>query len=268
MGNGKSMIVNLLFQLECWKMNRYNIWLTGLKTVTSSVYPIQQHSPNWFYHSTSNTTTGKALSDSWTVSWPLFFLGDDDTNFGCLLVYGFHKVNDMIHSNLTSECQKWEFRHQNFRRGAIEELQNIKRKSAKSHHQYLPSSMAASPVSTSSMGRLLLGGHSNQQQSQPYQHPSMQKHIGASSSQIDNKLAISTSTDKLHSNTLCQQVMRMEDRMNKISQSHDSLKTETNELRTILSRQHIVSKAVAQEDPMTHCTLHCITVTYTMHCIL
>ncbi|ORZ06715.1 HSF-type DNA-binding-domain-containing protein, partial [Absidia repens] len=45
-----------------------------------------------------------------------------------LNMYGFHKVNDMIHSNLTSESQKWEFRHQNFRRGAVEELQNIKRK--------------------------------------------------------------------------------------------------------------------------------------------
>ncbi|SAM03359.1 hypothetical protein [Absidia glauca] len=162
-----------------------------------------------------------------------------------LNMYGFHKVNDMIHSNLTSECQKWEFRHQNFRRGAIEELQNIKRKSAKSHHQYLPPSMAASPVSTSSMGRLLLGGHSNQQQAQPYQQPSMQKHIGGHVSQVDNKLSTSASAEKLHSNTLCQQVMRMEDRMNKISESHDSLKTETNKLRIILSRQHIAMQDIA-----------------------
>ncbi|KAI8071305.1 HSF-type DNA-binding-domain-containing protein, partial [Gongronella butleri] len=45
-----------------------------------------------------------------------------------LNMYGFHKVNDIIHSNLTSESQKWEFRHEHFRRGAIDALQNIKRK--------------------------------------------------------------------------------------------------------------------------------------------
>ncbi|KAI8150350.1 hypothetical protein BJV82DRAFT_18111 [Fennellomyces sp. T-0311] len=40
----------------------------------------------------------------------------------------------MIHSNLTTENQNWEFRHPHFRRGAIEDLKNIKRKSAKSRH--------------------------------------------------------------------------------------------------------------------------------------
>ncbi|KAI9029615.1 HSF-type DNA-binding-domain-containing protein [Phycomyces nitens] len=50
-----------------------------------------------------------------------------------LNMYGFHKVNDMIHSNLTNETQTWEFRHPHFRRGAVDDLQNIKRKSAKSN---------------------------------------------------------------------------------------------------------------------------------------
>ncbi|KAI7864536.1 HSF-type DNA-binding-domain-containing protein, partial [Spinellus fusiger] len=45
-----------------------------------------------------------------------------------LNMYGFHKVNDMIHSNLTNETQTWEFRHPHFRRGAVDDLQNIKRK--------------------------------------------------------------------------------------------------------------------------------------------
>ncbi|KAG2227414.1 hypothetical protein INT45_007439, partial [Circinella minor] len=51
-----------------------------------------------------------------------------------LNMYGFHKVNDMIHSNLTTESQNWEFKHPHFRRGAVEDLKNIKRKSAKSRH--------------------------------------------------------------------------------------------------------------------------------------
>ena len=40
----------------------------------------------------------------------------------------------MIHSNLTTESQNWEFKHPHFRRGAVEDLKNIKRKSAKSRH--------------------------------------------------------------------------------------------------------------------------------------
>ncbi|KAI8371829.1 HSF-type DNA-binding-domain-containing protein [Blakeslea trispora] len=56
-----------------------------------------------------------------------------------LNMYGFHKVNDMIHSNLTSDNQTWEFKHPHFKRGEIEDLQHIKRKSAKPSTTSLPS---------------------------------------------------------------------------------------------------------------------------------
>lgn len=52
-------------------------------------------------------------------------------------MYGFHKVNDLIHSNLTNENQTWEFKHPNFRKGAIGDLQHIKRKNAKTQQQLL-----------------------------------------------------------------------------------------------------------------------------------
>ncbi|OBZ83020.1 Heat shock factor protein [Choanephora cucurbitarum] len=55
-----------------------------------------------------------------------------------LNMYGFHKVNDMIHSNLTSDNQTWEFKHPHFKRGEIEDLQHIKRKSAKPSTTSLP----------------------------------------------------------------------------------------------------------------------------------
>lgn len=37
----------------------------------------------------------------------------------------------MIHSNLTSDNQTWEFKHPHFKQGQVDELQNIKRKSTK-----------------------------------------------------------------------------------------------------------------------------------------
>lgn len=46
-------------------------------------------------------------------------------------MYGFNKVNDMIHSNMRNENQTWEFRHPHFQRGQVQDLQNIKRKSVK-----------------------------------------------------------------------------------------------------------------------------------------
>ncbi|KAI9275971.1 HSF-type DNA-binding-domain-containing protein [Sporodiniella umbellata] len=43
-----------------------------------------------------------------------------------LNMYGFHKVNDMIHTN--PDNQTWEFKHPDFKKGAIDNLQHIKRK--------------------------------------------------------------------------------------------------------------------------------------------
>ena len=56
-------------------------------------------------------------------------------------MYGFNKVNDMIHSNLRNENQMWEFRHPHFRRGEVEDLRNIKRKSVRSLRATAPLSV-------------------------------------------------------------------------------------------------------------------------------
>lgn len=72
------------------------------------------------------------------------------------LVYGFHKVNDMIHSNLTSDNQTWEFKHPHFKRGEIDDLQHIKRKSTKpnfiNNNHIMKTSASAPPLSRTSSG--------------------------------------------------------------------------------------------------------------------
>jgi hypothetical protein len=147
----------------------------------------------------------------------------------------------MIHSNLTSESQKWEFKHPNFRRGAIDELQNIKRKSAKSHHQYLPAAIPTSSISTSSMGRLLLGSGHHQQQSSHYQHQLAQQSGGSRSNKSDDNIMNDTSRMDGQPNPIYQHVIRLEDRVSQISQSHEILKNETDELKTLLTKQQTVS---------------------------
>ena len=47
----------------------------------------------------------------------------------------------MIHSNLRNENQMWEFRHPHFRRGEVEDLRNIKRKSVRSLRATAPLSV-------------------------------------------------------------------------------------------------------------------------------
>jgi hypothetical protein len=104
-------------------------------------------------------------------------------------VYGFHKVNDMIHhSNITNESQAWEFRHPSFRRGGILELQNIKRKSAKgSGYQKNSGNSSIATIVTSS--RLANAAENLPTELQDdAQQDVLQKHIYAMESQI-RKLA-------------------------------------------------------------------------------
>ncbi|SAM00203.1 hypothetical protein [Absidia glauca] len=179
-----------------------------------------------------------------------------------LNMYGFHKVNDMIHSNLTSESQKWEFKHQNFRRGAIDELQNIKRKSAKSHHQYLPGSVTGSLLSRPSMGRLHLDDFSQQQYqlqatNEPvsvYQRgnkPSMIKNTNDSNRTISNSdigdertnrssAALDHQPDPLYGH-----VLQIEDRLRHLSKSHGNLKSEIDQLKAMLTQRNSIMEDIS-----------------------
>jgi hypothetical protein len=47
-------------------------------------------------------------------------------------VYGFHKVNESVQSYLNPHDQTYGFKHPHFKRGDVEDLHNIKRKSSKS----------------------------------------------------------------------------------------------------------------------------------------
>ncbi|KAG1137475.1 hypothetical protein G6F38_011287 [Rhizopus arrhizus] len=130
-----------------------------------------------------------------------------------LNMYGFHKVNDLIHSNLTNENQTWEFKHPNFRRGAVGDLQHIKRKSAKTQLQQL-----------------------QQQRQQELQELSKTK---------DDFLARSSSPPHLQSippehQELDDQVSRIESHLIGVSKTCDLLHNEITHLRMIVSKQQMV----------------------------
>lgn len=131
------------------------------------------------------------------------------------LVYGFHKVNDLIHSNLTNENQTWEFKHPNFRRGAVGDLQHIKRKSAKTQLQQL-----------------------QQQRQQELQELSKNK---------DDFLTRSSSPPHLQPtppehHELDDQVSRIESHLVGVSKSCELLYNEIVHLRMIVSKQQVVSE--------------------------
>lgn len=131
------------------------------------------------------------------------------------VVYGFHKVNDLIHSNLTNENQTWEFKHPNFRRGAVGDLQHIKRKSAKTQLQQL-----------------------QQQRQQELQELSKTK---------DDFVARSSSPPHLPSmppepQELDDQLSRIESHLIGVSKTCDLLHNEIAHLRMIVSKQQVVSE--------------------------
>ncbi|KAG2176681.1 hypothetical protein INT44_007345 [Umbelopsis vinacea] len=106
-----------------------------------------------------------------------------------LNMYGFHKVNDMIHhSNITNESQAWEFRHPSFRRGGIQELQNIKRKSANRADRYPRNAGSNSSTTIATSSRLANAAENLPSELQDDQQDALQKHIYAMEGQI-RKLA-------------------------------------------------------------------------------
>lgn len=167
----------------------------------------------------------------------------------------------MIHSNLTSENQKWEFKHQHFRRGAVNDLQNIKRKSAKSHHQYLSPSIVGSSMSNSSMGRLILGRYPHQKTGDD-SYRRNEKLILVKSNNSDSGAVTgdqqwhkSLSEKDYQSDPLYQHVLQMENRIHQLSQSHDDLKNETDQLRAILTSRNsasIISKGMMNANTYIH----------------
>lgn len=108
----------------------------------------------------------------------------------------------MIHSNLTSDNQTWEFKHPHFKRGEIDDLQHIKRKSTKPSFSTVTALRTPHPISrtTSDSGEEDIYGP-------------MYKHI-----------------------------LHIEDRLHHVTQSCELLRNESNSLRSLISRQdHVKS---------------------------
>ncbi|KAI9278027.1 HSF-type DNA-binding-domain-containing protein [Sporodiniella umbellata] len=140
-----------------------------------------------------------------------------------LNMYGFHKVNDLIHSNLTNENQTWEFKHPHFRRGAVSDLQHIKRKSAKTHIQL--QKQQDSPDDTPHHQHHPHHPHPHQQQQQHQPHPA---HLLADMDSPKESLTDVGMEDHVH---------RIESHLLSVSKSCELLYSEVVNLRSVVSKQ-------------------------------
>ncbi|KAL7308581.1 Flocculation suppression protein [Mucor circinelloides] len=136
-----------------------------------------------------------------------------------LNMYGFHKVNDLIHSNLTNENQTWEFKHPNFRRGAVGDLQHIKRKSAKTQQLQLQQQLQQQQQQQEQQQRDLQVQHREQEQreQQQQQREEQQQYYV--------------------NNTVIKHILRIEDHLLGVTKSCEQLFNEVVHLRMVVSKQ-------------------------------
>jgi type II secretory pathway pseudopilin PulG len=169
-------------------------------------------------------------------------------------VYGFHKVNDLIHSNLTNENQTWEFKHPNFRKGAVSDLQHIKRKSAKTQQLQLQQNLQQQQQQQQQQ---------LQQQQQQELQQQQQYNFNATNSNINNSNNISSNHDSANyytqfrtedasdiynnNNPVIKHILRIEEQLVGVTKSCDQLFNEVVHLRKVVSKQQDVSTLGAKD---------------------
>lgn len=163
-------------------------------------------------------------------------------------MYGFHKVNDLIHSNLTNENQTWEFKHPNFRRGAVGDLQHIKRKSAKTQQLQLQQQLQQQQQQQEQQQRDLQQQHQEQeqreQQQQQREAQQQQYYVTNTGNRNENTFSNIKSEDadmQDNNNPVIKHILRIEDHLLGVTKSCEQLFNEVVHLRMVVSKQQDVS---------------------------
>lgn len=165
---------------------------------------------------------------------PTHIVTSSKLTFLCLLVYGFHKVNDLIHSNLTNENQTWEFKHPNFRKGAVGDLQHIKRKSAKAQ---LPSpQFNFNSSNNNNINTINTNNNSNDSQYTPLQNT-----IKADEQQREQPQETLSGDNSNNNSPVIKHILRIEEHLLGVTKSCESLFNEVVHLRMVVSKQQDVS---------------------------
>ncbi|GAN00937.1 conserved hypothetical protein [Mucor ambiguus] len=160
-----------------------------------------------------------------------------------LNMYGFHKVNDLIHSNLTNENQTWEFKHPNFRRGAVGDLQHIKRKSAKTQQIQLQQQLHQQQQQQQQQQRDLQVQHREQEQREQQQQQreeQQQCYVNNTGNRNENTISNIKSEDadmQDNNNSVIKHILRIEDHLLGVTKSCEQLFNEVVHLRMVVSKQ-------------------------------
>lgn len=163
-------------------------------------------------------------------------------------MYGFHKVNDLIHSNLTNENQTWEFKHPNFRKGAVGDLQHIKRKSAKTQQLQLQQQLQQQAQQAQAQqqpqqqqqqlqynNNNFNNNSNNLNNSNDYTQQQQQQQTSSNIKDEDN-----TDNNNIN-NPVISHILRIEQHLLGVTKSCESLFNEVVHLRMVVSKQQDVS---------------------------
>ncbi|CAO3595965.1 unnamed protein product [Absidia cylindrospora] len=145
-----------------------------------------------------------------------------------LNMYGFSKINEMIHANLTSDNQTWDFKHPHFKRGDFQSLILVKRKSVRPPSG--PSMSGAYSSSSPYQTNMLLdnSGNSDMDPGPSYAHDQ-------SSSQMPYDYSVDEETG------VESRIMQLDEKVRHVSTNVANLTSEIHDIKSMIYNQQNVS---------------------------
>ncbi|ORZ18856.1 HSF-type DNA-binding-domain-containing protein [Absidia repens] len=147
-----------------------------------------------------------------------------------LNMYGFNKINEMIHSNLSFENQTWDFKHPHFKRGDFQAMTLVKRKSVRS----APGPALSSAPGPSSSPSSLLLQHNQQSTSGP---GGMDGIVESQQQQQQPSHSDFGTVDDDAGGGVEQRVVQLDRQVLQVSQSVNRLVSEMQDIKSIIYQQ-------------------------------
>jgi hypothetical protein len=172
-------------------------------------------------------------------------------------VYGFSKINEMIHSNISVDNQTWDFKHPHFKRGDFQSLILVKRKPVRPSPTSVSGNISNSTTSSALVpsspympapnngmfspdGRTRSSSSSSSSSSESYQQQQQQQHQQQQQQHHQQQ-------QEQHEHTMEEEgsvenrVLQLDEQVYRVSNNVNLLTHEIQDIKSLIQRQQTVS---------------------------